>query len=55
MTYLATDEEWLYLIGVIDLFSRQVVGWCMSEHMQASVVTAALRMAWFRGAAQSQV
>ena len=34
--------------AVIDLFSRQVVGWCMSEHMQASVVVDALRMAWFR-------
>lgn len=33
---------------VIDLFSRPVVGWSMREHMQASVVTDALRMAWFR-------
>jgi transposase InsO family protein len=48
ITYIATDEGWLYLTGVIDLFSRQVVGWCMSEHMQASVVVDALRMAWFR-------
>jgi putative transposase len=48
MTYIATDEGWLYLTGVIDLFSRQVVGWCMSDHMQANVVTDALRMAWFR-------
>lgn len=48
ITYIATDEGWLYLTAVIDLFSRQVVGWCMSEHMQASVVVDALRMAWFR-------
>ena len=48
ITYIATDEGWLYLTGVIDLFSRQVVGWCMSSHMQASTVTDALRMAWFR-------
>jgi putative transposase len=48
ITYIATDEGWLYLTGVIDLFSRSVVGWCLSEHMQASVVTDALRMAWFR-------
>ncbi len=48
ITYIATDEGWLFLTAVIDLFSRQVVGWCMSEHMQASVVVDALRMAWFR-------
>jgi putative transposase len=48
ITYIATDEGWLYLTGVIDLFSRHVVGWCMSSHMQANTVTDALRMAWFR-------
>jgi len=48
ITYIATDEGWLYLTGVIDLFSRQVVGWSMTEHMQTSAVTDALRMAWFR-------
>ena len=48
ITYIATDEGWLYLTGVIDLFSRQVVGWCMSSHMQANTVTDGLRMAWFR-------
>ena len=48
ITYIATDEGWLYLTAVIDLFSRQVVGWSMKEHMQTSVVTDALRMAWFR-------
>ena len=48
ITYIATDEGWLYLAAVIDLFSRQVVGWSMQAHMQASLVTDALRMAWFR-------
>ena len=48
ITYIATDEGWLYLTAVIDLFSRQVVGWSMKEHMQTSLVTDALRMAWFR-------
>ena len=48
ITYIATDEGWLYLTAVIDLFSRQVVGWSMREHMQASMVADALRMAWFR-------
>ena len=48
ITYIATFEGWLYLTAVIDLFSRQVVSWIMSAHMQASAVTDALRMAWFR-------
>jgi transposase InsO family protein len=48
ITYIATDEGWLYLVAVIDLFSRLVVGWSMQPHMQTSLVTDALRMAWFR-------
>ena len=48
ITYIATDEGWLYLTGVIDLFSRQVVGWSMRDNMQTNAVTDALRMAWFR-------
>ena len=50
ITYIATDEGWLYLAVVLDLFSRQVVGWGMQAHMQSSLVTDALRMAWFRRA-----
>ena len=48
ITYIATDEGWLYLVAVIDLFSRQVVGWSMQPHMHTSLVLDALRMAWFR-------
>jgi transposase InsO family protein len=48
ITYIATDEGWVYLAVVIDLFSRQVVGWSMKDHMQASLVTDALTMARFR-------
>lgn len=48
ITYIATDEGWLFLTAVIDLFSRHVVGWSMTPHMQTSAVTDALRMAWFR-------
>jgi len=48
ITYIATDEGWLYLAAVIDLFSRQVVGWSMQPHMQSSLVADALKMAWFR-------
>jgi transposase InsO family protein len=48
ITYIATDEGWLYLAVVIDLFSRQVVGWSMKPHMKTELVSDALRMAWFR-------
>ena len=48
ITYIATDEGWLYLAVMIDLYSRQVVGWSMQEHMQTSLVTEALRMAYLR-------
>jgi putative transposase len=48
ITYIATDEGWLYLAVVIDLFSRQVVGWSMKPHMRTELVSDALRMAWFR-------
>lgn len=48
ITYVATAEGWLYLAVIIDLFSRQVVGWSMQPHMKAELVMDALRMAWFR-------
>jgi len=48
ITYLATDEEWLYLTVMLDLFSRQVVGWSIGPRMMKKLVTDALRMAWFR-------
>jgi putative transposase len=48
ITYIATDEGWLYLAGVIDLFSRQIVGWSLKDHMETSLVKDALAMAWWR-------
>lgn len=48
ITYIQTDEGWLYLAVVLDLFNRQVVGFSMQKHMRSSLVTDALRMAWFR-------
>lgn len=45
---IATDEGWLFLAVVIDLFSRQVVGWSLRAHMTSSIVIDALRMAWLR-------
>lgn len=48
ITYIGTDEGWLYLAVVLDLFSRKVVGWSMSDRMTATLVCDALRMALFR-------
>jgi transposase InsO family protein len=49
ITYIDTQEGWLYLAVVIDLFSRRVVGWSMARHMRASLVNDALVMAiWKR-------
>jgi putative transposase len=49
-TYIWTTEGWLYVAGVIDLFSRRVVGWSMKAEMTAQLVTDALIMAiWRRG------
>ena len=44
-TYIDTAEGWLFLATVLDLFSRKVVGWAMSEQMNAALVETALRMA----------
>ena len=45
ITYLPTLEGWLYLAVVIDLFSRKVVGWSMSESLESKLVLDALEMA----------
>ena len=49
ITYLRTGEGWLYLATVIDLCTRMVVGWAISERMTADIVVSALEMAWGRG------
>ena len=48
ITYIATEEGWLYLAVVLDLYSRLVVGWSMSHRMTATLTCDALRMALFR-------
>ena len=48
ITYIDTDEGWLYLAVVLDLYSRKVVGWSMGERMPTSLVCDALRMALFQ-------
>jgi len=45
ITYIATAEGWLYLAVVMDLFSRMIVGWSMADHLKASLVCDALKMA----------
>ena len=45
ITYLHTNEGWLYLAVVIDLFSRKVVGWSMNKNMTAVLISDALKMA----------
>ena len=45
ITYVPTDEGWLYLAGVLDLGSRRVVGWAMGESLETSLPMDALRMA----------
>jgi putative transposase len=48
ITYVPTKEGWLYLATVIDLYSRQIVGWSMADHMKAKLVNDALTMALFQ-------
>lgn len=45
ITYIATRTGWLYLAVVVDAWSRKVVGWAMSTHLQTALVMDALRMA----------
>jgi transposase InsO family protein len=48
ITYLATDEGWLYLAAILDLGTRRLVGWAMSERIDAKLVCDALQMAYWR-------
>ena len=45
ITYVRTDEGWLYLAGVLDLYSRRLAGWAMSEHIDTELILAAWAMA----------
>jgi putative transposase len=45
ITYVATDEGWLYLAVVMDLYSRRIVGWAMRDHLKSELVSEALEMA----------
>jgi putative transposase len=45
ITYVATDEGWLYLAGILDLCGREVVGWSMGERTTKDLVIRALNQA----------
>ena len=55
LTYIWSDEGWLYLSVVIDLFSRRIVGWSMSDDLKADSVAAALSMALARRKPQADL
>jgi putative transposase len=48
ITYIWTEEGWLYLAVVLELYSRRVIGWAIAERMTASLVCDALIMALWR-------
>ena len=48
ITYIATDEGWLYLAGILDLCGRKVVGWSMGERMTKRLVIDCLKQALMR-------
>lgn len=48
ITYVPTAEGWLYLAAVLDLATRRIVGWSMSERMPGKLVCDALAMAYLR-------
>ena len=45
ITYIPTDEGWLYLASIMDLYSRKIVGWAMQPSMHRNLVLKALAMA----------
>ncbi|MEK5390257.1 MULTISPECIES: IS3 family transposase [Heyndrickxia] len=48
ITYIPTNEGWLYLATVMDLYSRKIVGWAMGKTMTKELVISALKMAYKR-------
>jgi len=45
ITFIATEEGWLYLAAEMDLHSRKIVGWCLSDRLTTELVSGALQMA----------
>lgn len=55
ITYIRTHEGWLYLAVVLDLFSRQVIGWSMQPRMESELAINALLMAVWRRQPKQEV
>lgn len=55
ITYIRTHEGWLYLVVVVDLFSRKIIGWSMQSRMTKDIVLNALLIAVWRRNPQKQV
>lgn len=53
ITYLRTDQGWLYLATVIDLYTRMVVGWSMAPQMKTTLIIDAMTMARSHGYLQA--
>ena len=45
ITYLRTDEGWLYLASLVDVYSRRVVGWALADHLRTELTLEALDLA----------
>ena len=48
ITYIPTKKGWLYLATVIDLYSRQIIGWSMADNMRSKLVNDAMTTALFQ-------
>ena len=55
ITYIQTREGWLYLAAILDLYSRKIVGWAMSERIDTDLVLKALSMALLHRKAPAEV
>jgi transposase InsO family protein len=55
ITYIPTEEGWLYVATVIDIASRRVVGWATADHLRTDLVAEALRQACARRRPTGQV
>lgn len=45
ITYIQTEQSWLYVAAILDLYSRKIVGWAMGEHIDTALILKALFMA----------
>jgi transposase InsO family protein len=45
ITYVETSDGWLYLAGVLDLYSRRLIGWAMGSSLATALPLAALHVA----------